>query len=269
MPSTRRSRVFASVGGSTKRAGEPTVTTPALIEELHQRKQALKQAAGSPEERATIEIVALMFQSILTEDRIPASVRVWFARLQMPVLRVAVGEPDFFGTLEHPARQLIDRMGSCVMGFDASTRIIGDALETEIRRVVQVIEQYPETGRRVFQLVLVEFQKFLDTTSSPRTRPRASGSSLAQQVEQKETMAIQYTIELRQMLNDVPVRDEIRDSCSRSGPRCWPWPRCATVPQDEQTRVAEAGRLRPGLGGQRQAQPQRPRRGRSRTCRRC
>jgi hypothetical protein len=35
--------------------------------------------------------------------------------------------------------------------------------------------------------------------------------SVAQQVEQKETMAIQYTIELRKMLNDMPVRDEIRE----------------------------------------------------------
>jgi len=35
--------------------------------------------------------------------------------------------------------------------------------------------------------------------------------SVAQQVEQKETMAIQYTIELRKMLNDMPVRDDIRE----------------------------------------------------------
>ena len=103
--------------------------SPALLEELHQRKQALKQAAETPVERATIEIVALLFQSILTEERIPAAVRVWFARLQMPVLRVAVGEPDFFATIDHPARRLIDRMGACVMGFDASARAVGDALE--------------------------------------------------------------------------------------------------------------------------------------------
>jgi hypothetical protein len=42
-----------------------------LLEELAQRKQALKQAAATPVERATIEIVALLFQSILTEDAIP------------------------------------------------------------------------------------------------------------------------------------------------------------------------------------------------------
>ncbi|RYX90091.1 MAG: DUF1631 domain-containing protein [Comamonadaceae bacterium] len=176
---------------------------------VRQRTAELKKKASTTAEKATIEIVALMFQSILAEERIPPSVRVWFARLQMPVLRVALSEPEFFGTLMHPARQLIDRMGSCVMGFDASA-INGSALELEIKRVVQVIEQYPETGRRVFQLVYEEFQKFLSkflTESGANQRL----VTVAQQVEQKETLAIQYTIEMRNMLRDIPVRDEIRE----------------------------------------------------------
>ena len=53
---------------------------------LRQRTSVLKQAASTSAEKATIEIVALMFQSILAEDRIPPQIRVWFARLQMPVL---------------------------------------------------------------------------------------------------------------------------------------------------------------------------------------
>ena len=177
--------------------------------DLRRRTGELKKKATTSTEKATIEIVALMFQSILAEERIPPAIRVWFARLQMPVLRVAIAEPEFFGSLEHPARQLIDRMGSCVMGFDA-TAIRGSALETEIKRVVQVIEQYPETGRRVFQLVYDEFQKFISrflTDSGPTQRL----VTVAQQVEQKETLAIQYTIELRSMLADMPVRDEIRE----------------------------------------------------------
>jgi Protein of unknown function (DUF1631) len=187
------------------------VSTPALLEELNQRKQALKQAASTPVERATIEIVALLFQAILTEERIPTAVRVWFARLQMPVLRVAVSEPDFFATIDHPARRLIDRMGSCVMGFDATTRAVGDILEKEIKRVVQVVEAYPDTGRRVFQTVLVEFEKFLEHYFKNENEASRKGVSLAQQVEQRETLAIQYTIELRKMLNEVPVQEGVRE----------------------------------------------------------
>ena len=177
--------------------------------ELRRRTTDLKNKAETKSEKAIIEIVALMFQAILQEDRIPPGIRVWFARLQMPVLRLALAEPDFFGTLAHPARLLIDRMGSCVMGFDASG-INGSALETEIKRVVQVIEQYPETGRRVYQLVYDEFQKFLAKFLTGRASTQKA-VSVAQQVEQKETLTIQYTIEMRNMLKDMPVRDEIRE----------------------------------------------------------
>ncbi len=198
---------------STGHSGaEPVPVTRVNVERaaaaLRDRSNELKQAAETPSEKATIEVVALMFQSILAEERIPASVRVWFARLQIPVLRVALAEPEFFSALQHPARRLIDRMGSCVMGFE--TDVGSAALEAEIKRVVQVIEQYPETGRRVFQLVYDEFEKFLSTYLSENTNA-SRFVPIAQQIEQKETLSVQYTIELRKLLDDVPVRDEIRE----------------------------------------------------------
>ena len=176
---------------------------------VRERAAELKKKAGTDSEKAIIEVVALMFQSILSEDRIPSAVRVWFARLQVPVLRVALAEPEFFSNINHPARLLIDRMGACALGFD-STTINGSALEAEIRRVVQVIEQYPETGSRVFQLVYGEFEAFLSKFLTEK-QSTARVVTIAQQMEQKETLAIQYTIELRNMLKDMPVRDDIRD----------------------------------------------------------
>jgi hypothetical protein len=180
-----------------------------VVQELRQQSSQLKQQAQTDNEKAIIELVALMFQSILQEDRIPTGVRVWFARLQMPVLRVALAEPDFFNKLDHPARRLIDHMGSCVLGFDASG-ISSAALETEVKRIVQVIEQYPDTGERVYVNVYEEFQAFLKQhlTEKPATQ-RVTG--IAQQLEQRETLTIQYTIDLRDQLKDMPVRDEVRE----------------------------------------------------------
>ncbi|WP_237219062.1 DUF1631 family protein [Rhodoferax aquaticus] len=175
---------------------------------LREQSTELKKKAETKSEKATIEIVALMFQAILSEERIPPGIRVWFARLQMPVLRVALEDPDFLGTTTHPARLLIDRMGSCVMGFDASG-IQGKTMELEIKRIVQVIEQYPETGKKVYQVVFDEFQKFLAKYLTEKGGTKEV-VSVAQQVEQKETMAIQYTIELRNTIKELPVRDEIR-----------------------------------------------------------
>ena len=199
----------AYTGGDTVMQDYTPAGVARVADRLREQTVELKKKAETKGEKATIEIVALMFQAILQEDRIPPGIRVWFARLQMPVLRVALEEPDFFGTLDHPARQLIDRMGSCVMGFDASG-IQGGSLEGEIKRVVQVIEQYPETGKRVYQLVYDEFQKFLAKFLTEKGSTQKV-VSVAQQVEQKETMTIQYTIEMRNMLKDMPVREEIRE----------------------------------------------------------
>lgn len=180
-----------------------------VVQELRQQSNALKEKADNDGEKSIIELVALMFQSILQEDRIPTGVRVWFSRLQMPVLRVALADPEFFSKLDHPARQLIDHMGSCVLGFDASG-ISSAALEQEIKRVVQVIEQYPETGERVFKKVYDEFQIFLKQHLTQKAATQKV-VGVAQQLEQKETLTIQYTIDLRDQLKDMPVREEIRE----------------------------------------------------------
>lgn len=196
--------VYAGVSAQIVEGMQPAQVNNALREQTKE----LKKVADSDGEKATIEIVALMFQSILAEERIPTGVRVWFARLQMPVLRLALSEAEFFGSIQHPARRLIDRMGSCVLGFDAN---VGSAeLEAEIKRIVQTIEQYPETGRRVFQLVFDEFEKFLAKFLT-ESKATAKVVTLAQQVEQKETAAIQYTIELRKMLGNLPMPDAIRE----------------------------------------------------------
>lgn len=208
---THTATVAASTGSTL--VAEPAVYDNAAVaqvaQDLRTRTNELKRRAGTASEKALIEIVALMFQSILAEERLPPSVRVWFARLQMPVLRVALEEPEFFDSLHHPARLLIDRMGACVLGFDASS-IGGSELEEEIRRVVLLIEQYPDTGRRVFLLAHDEFQKFLSRYLTDKSATRRV-VSVAQQVEQRETLSVRYTIELRKMLDDMPVPQEVRE----------------------------------------------------------
>lgn len=173
-------------------------------------QQAWRYAPATQEERTTLEVVALMFHSILAEERIPAAVRVWFARLQMPVMRVAVGEPELFTSPDHPTRRLIDRMGACVLGFGRKGPAADEALELEIKRIVQVVEAYPDSGRRVFQTVLGEFEKFLEGYFREQSETSRKALSLAQQLEQRETLAIQNTIEFRRMLEGEPVQDGVR-----------------------------------------------------------
>ncbi|THU04407.1 DUF1631 domain-containing protein [Lampropedia puyangensis] len=186
----------------------PAQVSQEVAQLAREQSEALKEEADKPNEKAIIEMVALMFQSVISEGRVPASVRVLFARLQVPVLRIALSEPTFFTDQAHPVRRLIDRMGSAAMGFDGAN-FQGSALEVELSRIVQMIEQYPDTGSKVFQLALNEFEKFLQKFLA-ENRQAGQAMSVAQQVEEKETLLVKFTIELRKMLQDVPIKDELR-----------------------------------------------------------
>jgi hypothetical protein len=63
----------------------------------------------------------------------------------------------------------------------------------------------------VFQTVLTEFERFLEDYFKSAHLAASKGVSLAQQIEQRETLAIQYTIELRKMLNEMPVQEGVRE----------------------------------------------------------
>ena len=206
-----------------------------VVGNLRENTSVLKKKADTDSERAVIEVVALMFQSILMEDRIPSAVRMWVARLQMPVLRIALEDTEFFDNLDHPARLLIDRIGACVMGFDVAT-INGSELEAEIKRLVQVVEQFPETGRQVYQKVYDEFLRFLSQMLTGKGIAQRV-VSVVQQVEQKETLAIKYTIEMRNMLKDIPVREEIRQFLFKVWADVLAVATVKHSPQDEQIQI--------------------------------
>jgi Protein of unknown function (DUF1631) len=204
-------KVSASTDMETQHQRTVLMSRPMpILQQLEVQKRDLKSAASTALERSTIEIVALLFQSILTEERIPAALRVWFARLQMPVLRVAISEADFLSNLDHPARHLIDRMGSSVMGFGGELAQVDADIEQEFGRIVQVVEAYPDSGRTVFEMVLKELNAFLEKHFRENNATSRKGVTLAQQIEQREAMGVQYTIELRRMLDTVPVQDGIR-----------------------------------------------------------
>ena len=84
---------------------------------------------------------------------------------------------------------------------------------------------------------------------------------MAQQVEQRETLAIQYTIELRTMLRDMPVRDEIREFLFKTWAEVLALSAVRDGAQHADTVMFKANRGRPGVGGQRQTQSQRSRAG--------
>ena len=87
-------------------------------------------------ERNTIELLARIFDYIFADPSLGRDIKCMMAQLQIPIVRVALSDRDFFFRETHPARTLIDILGSSgiVLDQDSDTLdpllgVIGDVVE--------------------------------------------------------------------------------------------------------------------------------------------
>ncbi|QYF91757.1 DUF1631 domain-containing protein [Massilia sp. PAMC28688] len=66
----------------------------------------------SAEQTRVLDIMALLFESIVHDEQLPAPMQVQFRRLYVPVVRAALTDPELLHLAGHPVRRLIDRLGS-------------------------------------------------------------------------------------------------------------------------------------------------------------
>jgi Protein of unknown function (DUF1631) len=142
-------------------SGEEMVLADGTIRNLimEQRPQ-LSELTDAVQERMAIDIVAMLFEFILRDTDVPAEVRAQLGRLQFLVLKTALRDPTFFTHKSHPARMLVNRIGSISLSLrqvDPS----GKHLTAEICRIVEVLLADTEERVELFAQVLDEFDQFV------------------------------------------------------------------------------------------------------------
>jgi hypothetical protein len=134
------------VGGS-----EPGRTT------LREKIDGTKITAA---ERVTVDVVALLFEFISEDQQIPPELRNEIGRMEVPFLRAAALTPDLLRQPAHPARLLLNRLGSVAAALDLELPADGEILE-EIRAAVDRILEKFEDDMVVFTNCLEEFEAVL------------------------------------------------------------------------------------------------------------
>ena len=89
-------------------------STPHQVFYLPRLKQSLPQGSLSRGEENTLDLLSRIFETVLLDDNIPLETRELIRFLQVPVLKAALLDQNFFFEETHPARRMIDllsRMG--------------------------------------------------------------------------------------------------------------------------------------------------------------
>lgn len=79
-----------------------------LLAQLRQITQADSSPALADEDADTIELIGMLFDQLMKDVRPNSPAANLLQKLQVPLLRVALRDKEFFGQAEHPARQMLD-----------------------------------------------------------------------------------------------------------------------------------------------------------------
>ncbi|WPO99300.1 DUF1631 domain-containing protein [Pseudomonas sp. HR96] len=122
-------------------------------------KSGKYRVVGSIDEDV-INLVAMLFDFILQDRNLPDSLKALIARLQIPMLKVAVVDKSFFSRGNHPARRLLNEIASAAMGWGNRDDYQRDSLYTRIEQIVQRLLNDFVDDPALFTELLVDFLAF-------------------------------------------------------------------------------------------------------------
>ncbi|WP_138761281.1 DUF1631 domain-containing protein [Pseudomonas lactis] len=114
-----------------------------------------------------INLVAMLFEFMLDDSSVPDAFKALIARLQIPLLKVAVLDKSLLSCTQHPARRLLNDIASAVIGWSPPHDHSRDNLYLCIEQLVQrLLNEYVEDPA-IFSQLLTTFSAF---TAQERTR---------------------------------------------------------------------------------------------------
>ena len=130
---------------------------------LEQRPH-LSEQTQEVDEQMTIDVVAMLFEFILRDMRVPAEVRAQLGRLQFLVLKLALRDPSFLTQKAHPARMLINRIGSISVGLkkiDPSSERVSAEICLIVETLLHDATKNPDMFAALFVKLLDDFDEFV------------------------------------------------------------------------------------------------------------
>lgn len=144
----------------------------------------------------TIDIVAMLFDYMFEDEKIPDAIKALIGRLQIPVLKVAILDKTFFSSKAHPARKLVDMLAAASIGWQGGMEH-GDRFYSKMEKIVERVLTEFESDVSIYQVLVEDLQAFL----ADEDVKAAAGEARAAQV---------IGLREQQEIGRVIVRDEIK-----------------------------------------------------------
>jgi hypothetical protein len=199
------SRAMATALGS----GMGGLSLPNLI---YRHRDELRQASNGALDHMVIDIVGSLFEQILSDPKVPPQMARQLARLQLPVLRVALGDVTFFSSRRHPVRRFVNRIASLGAAYDDLSDGDGKHFLGLVKDLVQEIVGGDFDQMEVYERELSRLENYVAEKNAAEVEQNAGDA--ATMLERRESELLQqqrYTQQLRGALKPVAMQDFLRE----------------------------------------------------------
>ncbi|RYZ82492.1 MAG: DUF1631 family protein, partial [Moraxellaceae bacterium] len=108
-----------------------------------------------------INLVSAMFDYILDDQDLPTAMKALIGRLQIPMLKVALIDSQFFKVENHPARLMLNSLAKAGIGWDEKAQA-SDILYKKIEETVFKILTDFNSDMTLFDQLLADFNQFYE-----------------------------------------------------------------------------------------------------------
>lgn len=133
---------------------------PLTTEVLSNIKRQAPQGALSKVDENAIDLLTKVFDMVFHDKNIAPEVKALIGFLQVPVLKAALLDKEFFFQQEHPARRLVEKLTESSLAWDQK-KGEDDPLYRTMKRVVDRIQQEFDQEISVFSTGVAELESYV------------------------------------------------------------------------------------------------------------
>ena len=175
------------------------------------RDELVHASGGAPIDQIVIDIVAALFDQVLSDPKVAPEMARQIARLQMPVLRVALGDITFFSSRKHPVRRFVNRIATLSGTIDEQDASACQACLARVTELVDSIVEGDFDNPGLYESKLTELEGFIEQTTSRDAAEQAAVAELLNGKEADLRVQQRYMQILKRELADVEIPEFLRD----------------------------------------------------------
>ena len=173
-------------------------------------RDELRQHASGALDHMVIDVIASLFDQILADAKVPPQMAHQIARLQLPVLRAALGDNSFFSSRRHPVRRFINRIASLGTAVDDFEGDEGRALLARVTSLVQAVVDGDFEQIEVYEQQLLALEAFIGDQAQAALLATGAADAVLARKEAQLRIQHRFAQELETSLQGLPVPEFLR-----------------------------------------------------------